>query len=323
MNIKKNICSVMCTVIAASMLCIPTYAAEDQFTGTTKKIEQAAIKVEDGIIAYNPEGISEDLLNKMDELLAGTVFYPFEIQYEEHLGRPLIIKSYRVPADYNPMVLVDKDFEEDGYYYKKQDIIEDIPDIIFDKKVVAKSITFTTDDNKQETLKAALEPVLEYDEDGYIGQLTIDYESIVSFPSGETNYSYPIVKTKEINNLESNDVAYIRKEMNGLSLTDVDWELQTGSDGRVPDLYTAYATYKGTGYGKNVNEYVNTACYMGTVYKETKGDKICSVIYKGERNFPRKSVMIIVVGSALVTVIVTIAVKKNDHKPKRGESENA
>lgn len=314
MNLKKNICTTLCSVLAVSTFCVSVYATDtktkptDALINKAVMIERSAVKVEDGVIKFKPsEEEKEEAIKAAGELLTKPDFYPFEIQYENHNGSPIIIKSFKVPADFNPNVLVESDFEEDGYKYKKQDILTDEPAIFFEKKVVAEPVAFSTKDNKPETLRSVLEPILEYDKNGFKGQLLLDYDSIVSIPSAEKSYSYPIVKTIEVNNLSGRDYAFLRKQMNGLTLTSVDWEVQSGSDDRIPDLYTAYATYSGTGYGKKTAGYVNTAFYTGTVSHEAHGDKICSVIYKGEDSFPwSEAIFILILISAAVGVYCLI-----------------
>ena len=130
---------------------------------------------------------------------------------------------------------------------------------------------------------------MDYNEGGFSGPLTLDYDSISTEATDTESYSYPIRKTIEVNNLSDNDYAYLDKEMNGLTLQGAEWELQSPvqrADDLIPGSYTAYATYTGTGYGTRATSYTSTAYYTGTVKKVTDGDMICSIVYRGVGTFP-------------------------------------
>lgn len=180
------------------------------------------------------------------------------------------------------------------------------------EKTIAEPIVFTTEDDDPETIRAALEPIMEYDEGGFSGQLLLDYDSIVSVAADKKTYSYPIVKTVEINNLADNDYAYLDKKMGNLTLAEADWELQNGvqrADEMIPGAYTAYATYTGTGYGTKITGYNNTAYYTGTVTRVTEGDTICSIVYKGEHIIPWTGVFAALGLLALAAAVVVMVMR--------------
>ena len=90
-----------------------------------------------------------------------------------------------------------------------------------------------------------------------------------------SNGDLVIQEVKEIDNLDSNDMAYVpdtvTKDGTTLPLTGVDWQVQGTSlvdDVLVPTSFKAVATYSGTGYYTAATGYVTTAEYTGTKYRE-------------------------------------------------------
>ncbi len=247
------------------------------------------VSVSEGVI-----GFASDKPTQIDEkegtaknTVSATGYYPFEIQYQNHNGSPVIIKSFKVPSDVNPEFLVEDDFKEDNYIYSRRDILMKESEDIIESKTVAEVINFASEDNDQATLLSTLTPVIEYNEGGYTGQLTLDYASIVSADAGETSYSYPIKRVVEVDRLADNDYAFLDKEMDGLTLMSADWNLHNGvqrAGATIPGDYTAQAVYTGVGYGSKVTGYNNTAYYTGTVTRTVEGTSIFSVVYKGMKD---------------------------------------
>lgn len=300
------------------------------------------INVSDGVIGFgssNPTEANVDETTNEPKKNVSTVsavgMYPFEIKYDNHNGSPIVIKSFRVPAKFDPDTLVEEDFEDTGYTYSKKDILKNEPTTKTEQKLVAQSVTFSTEDNKEATIMAALNPVIDYAEGGFSGQLELDTNSIQTVPAGQASYSYPIQKTVEYNSLDRNDYAYLDKSVDGLTLQGADWTTMGGSqrgDEIVPSSYNAKATYTGTGYGTKVTGYTNTATYKGQATRTLDGDSVYSVIYQGtkivdESNIPWAQIGI---GFALVVfacgltfltmtkIIPAIAARRSN---KRGKND--
>ena len=308
MNIGNNLGKALSLAMIGLALSVPAYADEQIERAVQEESSNMTVTVEEGLIGF--KGVNSKPKDK------GKEYFPFEISHERDEKAPVIIKSYLVSADCNPERLVEEDFRENGFEYSKVDILVEKPRAKREEKLISVPVKFATDDNKKETLKGTLEPVIDYCEDGFKGQLKLDYDSIVSVADKENSFSYPIMKTIEYNNLDSKDYAYIKKQADGLKLKDVDWELQNGSE-----LYTAYANYEGVGYGKRVAEYKNTAFYIGTVAKEIEGEKVCSVVYKGKRIFPWGDIATVTVGLAFVGGILVTTRKLNKLKTEENENE--
>ena len=156
---------------------------------------------------------------------------------------------------------------------------------------------------------------MDYREDGFVGTLVLDKDSIKTAEAGTSNYSYQMKEVKEFSNLDRNDLAYIPKtaEKNGvtLKLADVEWiPMASGADNsEVPSLFKANATYTGTAWGSKADGYTVTANYTGEVSKATEGQVMYSIVYEEvaplvvASTFPWKTigmvVLAIVVGGSI------------------------
>lgn len=326
---KSYVFRALAAAVIISSLAIPASAmpveskaappALPYYQAAAEEGSSIAVTVTDGVLGYQEqanesgsepeEPVSEEKEEEaQDTTVARTGYYPYSIQYEEQNGKPIIIKSFKLPVNVDPSTLIEDEWEEDGYRYTKSEILMDEPEQIVDERTIAEPIVFETEDDDPETIRAAIEPIMEYNQNGYTGQLTLDYDSISTTESDTENYSYPISKTIEVNNLPDNDYAYLKKEMDGLTLQSADWELQSSVqrvDDLIPGTYTAYATYTGTGYGTRATSYTNTAYYTGSVKRVTDGDMICSIVYRGEPLVPWAAIFAAV---ALLAVAGAVAV---------------
>jgi hypothetical protein len=296
-----------------------------------------SVSVSEGVIGFAssaPTQVEEEESTSQNTVSA-TGYYPFEIQYQNHNGSPVIIKSFKVPSDINPESLVENDFKEDNYIYSRRDILMKESEDVMESKTVAEVINFATEDNDQATLLSTLTPIIEYNEGGYSGQLKLDYASIVSAEAGETSYSYPIRKIVEVEKLTDNDYAFLNKEMNGLTLESAEWDLHNGvqrAEATIPGEYTAQAVYTGVGYGSKVTGYNNTAYYTGTVTRTVEGVSVFSVVYKGIKDpsiieevveeFPWTGVLVVLTSLILLGGIAVLLFFKIIPMIKRRGSRN-
>ena len=126
---------------------------------------------------------------------------------------------------------------------------------------------------------AVLAPLLDYDADGYTGQLALDSASVCTAPADKKSYSYTVSDSRDFTNLPRNDTYSIPKTAtkNGVSLKLADVAWTATGDG----LYSATALYTGTGYGSKVTGYTTTASYTGTVARSTLKSVTWKVIYEG------------------------------------------
>lgn len=192
-------------------------------------------------------------------------------------GQNLLIKTWEVPAGYDPERLTEADMEKGGYRYKKNYLMLISENNEVDTKLASQTVTVTH--QEKDGAAARLLPLMEYDQDGYKGQLALQADSIYTEAAPKNSYTYTVTDTREFTGLERNDPYGIPKTAvkNGvtLELADIDWT-PMGEGG-----YQAVVSYAGTAYGSNVTEYTSTATYLGEVTRETVGSVTYAVVYEG------------------------------------------
>ncbi len=200
-----------------------------------------------------------------------------DVRLVKENGQNLLIKTWEVPAGYDPEQLTEADMEKGGYRYKKSYLMLISENNEVDTKLASQSVTITH--QEKNGAAAHLLPLMEYDQDGYKGQLALQADSIYTEAARKNSYAYTVTDTREYTSLERNDPYGIPKKTvkNGvtLDLADIDWTpMGEGT-------YRAVASYAGTAYGSNVTEYTSTATYLGEVTKETLGSVTYAVVYEG------------------------------------------
>lgn len=192
-------------------------------------------------------------------------------------GQNLLIKTWEVPAGYDPERLTEADMEKGGCRYKKSYLMLISENNEVDTKLASQTVTVTH--QEKDGAAARLLSLMEYDQDGYKGQLALQADSVYTEAAQKNSYAYTVTDTKEYTGLNRNDPYGIPKTAvkSGvtLELADIDWTpMGEGS-------YRAVASYTGTAYGSNVTEYTSTATYLGEVTRETVGSITYAVVYEG------------------------------------------
>lgn len=252
---------------------IPAFAESNTDSDTTPFAASGGQAYSDAITIGEPTGSPQE--------------YPVSINMQTIGGVPYITKVYEVPADYAIEQLVNE-FEQDGYAFSRSDVLVKKLAGTTDTKEVSKTVTASAQSSEKDKLLATVEQVLDYEQDGYSGQLQLDASAISIEEAGRSSYSYTLQETREYDALDRNDAAYIDKTMqkNGatLELESVDWQVMgtTPVDGTlVPNMYKAVATYSGRATGSKASGYTATLVYRGEVVKTTPGQQQVSVIYRG------------------------------------------
>ena len=219
---------------------------------------------------------------------AAAAHIPLSIQRTETDSRRVITKTFEVPPDTDPDTLQEPSFDEDGYSYAFFEVTQQ-RNAVSDSKLASQPVSMeVTGSDLSEALKQ-LAPQLEYQEDGYIGTLTLDPSSVSVTASGYASKTSTLTDTQTFGGLDRNDPAYIPQSTvkNGVTLTlhDISWAVQetalSGSD-LVPSKYIATATYRGS-YSKQVaTGYTATARYSGMVIKSGLESITYTLIYVGE-----------------------------------------
>lgn len=197
------------------------------------------------------------------------------------------IKTYTVSPETDPATLIEEPFIYEGYTYTYSDMTKQ-ENPFSDSKAKTETVTVTTDRNDLNDILDALEPTLEYDDGTYSGTLSLDHTSIQTESASKEFRSKVITATKEIGNLDCNDMSYVPsttvKDGLTLALSSVDWQVQSTvlvDDLLVPATYKAVAVYSGKAYYYADTSYVSTAEYKGTVTCDQIRDITYTVTYVG------------------------------------------
>lgn len=197
------------------------------------------------------------------------------------------IKTYTVSTNLDPQELIEEPFEYEGCVYTFADITKHENDFQAQKEHT-ETITVETKKKDLSEILEVLNPTMEYDDGRYSGVLALDHTTIKTEPAGYTSGSYTIRETKEIGNLDSNDMAYVPattvKDGKTIQLESVDWQVQGTAlvdDVLVPSSYVAVATYAGKASYSTPTGYITTADYVGTVSCEEIKDVTYTVLYVG------------------------------------------
>lgn len=149
------------------------------------------------------------------------------------------------------------------------------------------SKTITSKTNNIQSIIEQLGEVINYNEDGYVGEYVLDTQNI----NVKTNYNGfredLIEKTINYTNLERNDLDFIPKQTikNGftLDLLNVEWEVENTQmigNYEVANTYTAKCYYAGKQRINYPNTYTVTANYLGTATKTKENPITYNVKYK-------------------------------------------
>lgn len=233
------------------------------------------------------------------------------------------IKIYTVAPDTDPQSLIDDVFEYDGYTYTYSSMTKE-EQSYSEKEHHTETVTADTEKSDLSVVLKALSPSIEYDDGEFQGTLYLDHSTISTVASGYTTKSYTVSATKEIDNLDTNDMAYVpdTTTKNGVTvqLQSVDWQVQGTSlvdDILMPAQYKAVATYAGRASYRAATGYVTTAKYIGDIVAEGIESVTYTVIYTGTpssilrrvaakstENFPIILIFLVVIVLAIATDIL-------------------
>ena len=197
------------------------------------------------------------------------------------------IKTYTVEPGTDPQALIEGPFEYEGFLYTFAAITKE-ENPFEDSQTHRETVTVETAKSDLASVLAALSPSMEFSDGRYSGTLNLDHTTINTVASGYTTKSYTVSATKEIGNLDSNDMSYVPattvKDGKTIQLQSVDWQVQGTAlvdDVLVPSQYKAVATYSGKAYYNAATGYITTAEYVGEVSCSELKSITYTVIYTG------------------------------------------
>ena len=209
-------------------------------------------------------------------LAAGTneveICYPTAITQSED-GTELR-KLYDLGPEDDPTGIPRSDFEQDGFHYTLTDLLrQELPE--HDERQHTETVSLQSANKDMASILALLPQEKEFiTEDGYMGTLSLQLDTVQVEVSGYGSSTREISATRSYPNLANQDTSNIPKTIqdNGRTLTlqTINWQTDNTAtlDGyALGDRFTAVATYTGSATSSYVKGYTVTADYTGTVGK--------------------------------------------------------
>lgn len=270
-------------------LAVPVHAANGEDAGQPETTVGDTEYSADEVVNVAPAALSGEETQRPPAVLdvRPDTIYPIDVRYEMLGETPYITKVYEMEEGQSPEILP-KSFEQDDYTFNRMEVLKrEIPGTV-DTKAAIKSVVSECEKDDAAALALTLAPTVEYSQNGYTGALQLDAASITFSESGTENYTYRVTDTREYPGLTSNDMAAVPKTITKsgvtLQLENVEWQI-TRTDptdgGLVPTMYTAVASYSGSGRGSKVSGYIATVNYTGEVEKVTPGKVQYTLVYRG------------------------------------------
>jgi hypothetical protein len=222
-------------------------------------------------------------ISDMPQTAVLPAFLPLDVQSKTEDGVKLLVKTYEVSPDVEPQDLMESGLTRNGTEYILREVLREILPGSTEQRTAGQIVSVSSGSDKEADILPLLPESLDYSENGFTGQLTLEAGSISTEVESTRDYTYTISDSKEFTGLDRNDPAYIPKtsSKNGVNLTlaDIQWTPGTAGNEQYP-VYSATATYTGKGYGNAPNGYLVTARYSGTVEKVIPGNVRYSIIYE-------------------------------------------
>jgi hypothetical protein len=236
-----------------------------------------------------------------------------DVRVAEQGRQTMLVKTWDVPPGFDSEQLVEADFERGGLRYRWAYVL--LVSENFDNRRRLASETVTIAHERRSDALAMLPPIIEYNQGGYTGQLTLNIDAIVTTVAGQNSYSFAVTDTREYSGLTRNDPYLISKtvEKNGVPLELVDIAWRQSRDG----IYTATASYRGTATGTTTSGYISTATYMGEVSRTVLDSVTYAVVYEGSLipppPFDFSPYLLAVAGAIVLLIVAAILLNRRDN----------
>ena len=218
-----------------------------------------------------------------------TIAYPVNISETEENGYHIMVKTYALGPEEPPESIPTESFEKFGSTYTLSDIL--VKEVQMNEKMEhMEVIEINTVSNVMDDVMKQIAPTIEYENDGFAGELALDVSTITCTVAGYKTSSHEVKKTREYPHLSDSDLSLIPKSITeggtSYQLADVVFQPQNSVNvdyESIPTSYTAIATYSATTSSKKVTGYVTTAEYKGTISRESTGQIIYTAIFIGDK----------------------------------------
>lgn len=184
-------------------------------------------------------------------------------------------------------------------------------DINTTKTIISKS-------NKTADILKELPPELEYNENGYIGKYVLDTNSLEIKSQYNGYKEYLVEETKTYNNLATNDLDNIPKQIKKdgytLDLLKTSWEItetKNLQDNEIPSKYKAICYYATKKRVDNPLTYIVTANYTGNAEKTIENNYTYKIVYKCTKENKNILPVIFLGGASLIVIFIIFTRKSN------------
>ncbi len=201
-------------------------------------------------------------------------YYPVEVESYTagDFDQPRIRKVYQLSLSDDPAGIPTEDFEEYGKTFHLMEMTRK-PEVGVDTQPLTKTVTTDSTTGDLGEILKQLDPEIEAEtEDGYVGVLKLDYNSVKAEAKGYKTSTRSLSATRTYPNLSDADLSLVPKTVTEggrtLTLADVKWSSSTDMEGEeAVTRYTATANYTGSVSSRYCTGYTVTADYTGEVAK--------------------------------------------------------
>jgi len=215
--------------------------------------------------------------------------FPIDVTEVRDGGNWQIIRTYSLLPDESPLDIPQGSFERSGWTFTLTDIIRRESSNA-ETREHTETITLDTATNDLAQILALLNNTMDYrSDDGFVGILALDVSSIKVETAGTRTTSHTMTVTREYPHLSNTDTGLVPKTVTDrgttYTLAGVDWRVGnyvTVDYERIPEYYTAVASYTATGSRTAVTGYITTATYTGSLGRLSQGTTTYVAFFLGE-----------------------------------------
>lgn len=253
-------------------------------------------------------------------LLMSTQAFALEVpvsQTEQMVnGQQTLVKVFEVAPETDPETLIEQGLEQNGYTYTMSSIVKDVVNEE-DEKEITQEKTLTIDTSKEDAARIealkSLPPIIEYEEDGYVGKLYPLVNTLELEETGRTSHSGSNRVTRTYTTAYNDDSqvpASISVSGSTYTRSSISWaDGEYLEDSTIPENYVATVTYSKPYSYTTIDGFSAKMTYTGTVTKEINDLVRYTVTYLGtpiETPPSTSFILAIAFGVLLLALIIAI-----------------
>ncbi len=263
------------------------------------------------------------MLVVMSTTAFAVTFEPTSTVITNESGDTYMIRTYTVSEADNELFktgIIQK-FSDGGHSYSLDSIKQTGGNIVLNKEETQIKIVETNTDDSIEILKQ-LPVTINYEEDGYVGELKLNNNSILTNKVSNGTYTKQYTVSEDVNfsNFTPNDLYDVPKTKvkNGVTmkLLNVDWKVQTSeyvAGSQVPIYYSGIAHYAGIGTRviESTAKYSTSAEYKGNITKEETYPITYIIKYKQDSTGLIVGIFVAILTTCLLALVMFFIFRKN------------